>query len=139
MMVVCGKMVHKGEEAGNQETPRCSPTDVLATIADKYLNSVNPSSPEEFKTFVELMERLNLIMVGNKLGSLLITVKCNSLQILENLWKEYCSGNLGKMVQSCFASEYILRTFHLSALELKTTIREEDYEACKQHFKQISG
>ena len=139
MMVVCGKMAHKGVEAGNQETPRCSPDDVLATIADKYVKSVNPSSPEEFKTFVEIMERLQLVIVGNKLGSLHITVKCNSLQILENLWKEYCSGHLGKMVQSCFASEYILRKFHLSALELKTTIRKEDYEACKQHFKKISG
>lgn len=138
MRVTCGEMEHKGVEAG-QITQRCTASDVLATIADKYLKSVNPSSGEEFETFAKYMEKMNLILVGSGMGSLLITVWCNSLRILEDLGREYCSGHLGEMVQSSFASEYILDKFHLSKLELKTTIRKEDYEACKQHFKQTSG
>ena len=137
--VICEKMVPKGEEGNQVASVKSTQNDVLGFIAETYLSSVKPSTPDEFQTFLVFMEKMKVIFVKADLGSLLITVKCNSLQILEDLWKEYRSGRLGEMVQSCFATEYVLNKFQLSVLRLRTTIKDEDYEACKQHFMLISG
>ena len=48
------------------------------------------------------------IITGISLGCLVITVKCESLIILEELWRDYLSGHLGKVVQNCFVTEKIL-------------------------------
>ena len=70
------------------------------------------------------------------MGSLLITVKCRSLQVLEDLWTDYTSGHLNEMVQKCLVTEDILNDLGLSELKLGTTIKENDYKACKQILQQ---
>ena len=68
----------------------------------------------------------------------MITVKCESLQILEKLWLEYSSGRLGEMVQNCFVTEKILKEFNLTELKLKTTIDIEEYKARKVCFEKVA-
>lgn len=114
-------------------------TNILELIEKKYLKTHNPSGPDEENKFQEFMAELGLEIADTFLGSLVITLKINSLQILENLWNVYCSGYLGKKVQSCLATDYVLNKLNLRELQLETTIRREHYEACRRHFTQSLG
>ena len=66
--------------------------------------------------------------------SLVITVKCESLKSLEELWEDYSCGLLHKIVRDCFVTEKILKELNLAELKLKTTIDIEEYDAYKLYF-----
>ena len=69
--------------------------------------------------FGYLGNTLNVFIEDIELGSLLITVKCNSLQILEGLWEDYISGHLN---------------VDLDDVKLKVFISEEEYRHEKRIF-----
>ena len=113
-----------------------SSQDILNLIASKYLNSLNPSAPEDFNSFVRYMKEVReVILVDCKPGSLIITVECRSLNILEELWQDYCTLNLSRVVQQYLVTEDVLKELGLTEVKLTTTIDEEDYRACLKHFK----
>ena len=112
---------------------------VLRLIAVSYLQGTNPRSREDFDHFLQYMEKMQLTITKVSFGSLLITVKCDSLQILERLWENYLSGHLGEVVQRCFVTEEILTELSLEELKLKTTISEEEYKACKKYLGKDSA
>ena len=118
-----------------QASNHISTEKVLSSIADKYLQAVQPSTVDEFFNFLAYMEKMRITITGVKVGSLVITVKCDSLQILEVLWEDYLSGYLGEVVQRCFVTNEILTELSLAELELKTTILEEEYTAYKMYFQ----
>ncbi|PFX14439.1 hypothetical protein AWC38_SpisGene21405 [Stylophora pistillata] len=64
--------------------------------------------------------------------------KCDSLQILEELWTDYSSGHLGEMVQNCFVTEKILKELNLTELELKTTVDIEEYNTRKVYIESVA-
>lgn len=64
-------------------------------------------------------------------GSLVITVACSSLEILEELWKDYRRGYVDQMAQKFLVTEDVLKEFGLTNLKLKTTITEAAYRACR--------
>ena len=108
---------------------------ILNFIASKYLNNLNPSTPEDFNDFILYMEKVRkVVLVGCTSGSLIITVECGSLKILEELWQDYCTGNLGRVVQECLVTEDILKELGLSEIKLITTIDEKDYKDCQKHL-----
>ena len=118
---------------GNSVIP--SPQQILSLIASKYLNNLNPSTPEDFNGFIRYMkEAREVILVDCKHGSLIITVGCGSLKILEELWQDYCTGNLGRVVQECLVTEDILKELGLSEIKLITTIDEKDYKDCQKYL-----
>ena len=88
---------------------------------------------------VEYLSNLGVYVQGNRLGSLVITVSCSSLQVLERLWEDYCSGHLNKVVQQTLVTAEVLEELGLSEVKLKTTISEEEYKACEGFFMQSSG
>ncbi|XP_078367695.1 uncharacterized protein LOC144651630 isoform X2 [Oculina patagonica] len=108
---------------------------VLSLIASNYLLTTPPRNKEERDDFLKYMKEMRVIITDVQIGSLLITVKCDSLQILERLWKDYSSGHLRKVVQRCFVTEEILTELGLVELNLKTTILEQEYKACKAYFE----
>ena len=117
---------------GNGDIPS---QQILNLIALKYLNNLNPSTPEDFNVFVRYMKKVRkVILVGCKPGSLIITVECGSLKILEELWQDYCTGNLGRVVQECLVTEDILKELGLSEIKLITTIDEKDYKDCQKYL-----
>ena len=117
---------------GNGDIPS---QQILNLIALKYLNNLNPSTPEDFNVFVRYMKKVRkVILVGCKPGSLIITVECGSLKILEELWQDYCTGNLGRVVQECLVTEDILKELGLSEIKLMTTIDEKDYRDCQKYL-----
>ena len=109
--------------------------EIFLSIAGNYLQTTPPQSPEERNSFKEYMKEMRLIITGVSVGSLVITVKCESLMILEDLWTDYLSGHLGEVVQNCFVTEKILKELNLAELRLKTTMDIEEYNACKMFFE----
>ena len=106
----------------------------LSIIKDSF-HTMKPHSIEECNQFKEYAKEMKVIIVGVSDGSLVITVKCESLMILEDLWTDYSSGHLGEVVQNCFVTEKILKELNLAELRLKTTMDIEEYNACKMFFE----
>ena len=98
-------------------------------------HSTKPQSIEEWNWFREHLKEMKVIIVGATDGSLVITVRCDSLMILEEFWTDYSSGHLGEVVQNCFVTEKILKELNLAELRLKTTMDIEEYNACKMFFE----
>ena len=107
---------------------------VLCSIAMKYFDTTPPQSRDERNEFLEFLEKTKVLITGVSVGSLVITVKCESLKSLEELWEDYSCGLLDKMVQDCFVTEKILKELNLAELKLKTTMDIEEYNACKLYF-----
>ncbi|XP_022777983.1 uncharacterized protein LOC111319487 [Stylophora pistillata] len=108
---------------------------VLCLIALNYLNTIPPQSKDEHNEFHEYLLKMKVLITGVSVGSLVITVKFDSLKSLEELWKDYSCGLLGKMVQDCFVTEKLLKELNLVELKLKTTMDMEECNACKLHFE----
>ena len=109
--------------------------EIFLSIVQNYLKTTPPQSLEEHRRFMEYIQKMRLIITGVAVGSLVITVKCESLIILEELWTDYSSGHLGEVVQNCFVTEKILKELNLAELRLKTTMDIEEYNACKMFFE----
>ena len=108
---------------------------IFLSIVQNYLKTTPPQSSEEHNKFKEYLKEMRVILNGVYLGSLVITVKCESLMILEELWIDYSSGHLGEVVQNCFVTEKILKELNLAELKLTTTMDVEEYSACKMFFE----
>ena len=111
---------------------------VFYSIALNYLKTIPPQSREEHNIFKEYLREIKAIIKDVSEGSLVITVKCESLQSLEKLWTDYSSGHLGEMVQNCFVTEKILKEHNLTELRLKTTMDREEYNATKVYFERVA-
>ena len=131
MLPTEGSVSHSGTE--ERQANR-----VMSFIAMNYLETMRPKSSEDHNKFMDYMREMRVIITGVSVGSLVITVKCESLQILEKLWSDYSSGHLGEMVQNCFVTEKILKEFNLTKLKLKTTMDIEEYKARKVYFERVA-
>ena len=120
--------------SGSVSYPQREKEVFLSTVRN-FLQNTPPQSTEEFNWFKEYLKKMRLILTGVSDGSVLLTVKCESLMILEELWTDYSSGHLGEVVQNCFVTEKILKELNLAELRLKTTMDIEEYNACKMFFE----
>ena len=107
---------------------------------------IQPSAPEEpdiwdvissfgnsFNLFFEyLSQTLSLDIFGYGKGSLFIAVKCSSVDILEELWKDYKSGNLNEVAEKVLITAQVLEKLCLAEVKLNTIINEEHYKTCKE-------
>ena len=82
---------------------------------------------------------LDLKVKQAEVGSLRVTVECKTLEILESLWKDYCSGNLNAEAEARLLTDDIKNRFHVVSVKLQTTILKEDCVACKLFLTSISG
>ncbi|KAL9965588.1 hypothetical protein ACROYT_G029409 [Oculina patagonica] len=119
----------------NAEIP--SAEGVLRSIAFKYFQTVDPNNPEELNGFLQYLKEVRKVLfVDAQLGSLIITVKCTSLNILEELWEDYCSGYLNEMAQRFLVTKDVLEEVGITEVKLLTTILEEEYRTCREFFLQ---
>lgn len=117
-----------------------STQDIMNLVAERYLRTMKPSNQEELNAFIEYMEKVrNVIVVGVKSGSLIFTLSCGSVQILDKLWKDYKTGRLNEIAQSYLVTNDVLREFGLSSLKLTSNIKEEHYRACRLRLATIEG
>ena len=122
----------------NQRFP--SKEEVLAFIALNSFSAFDVSRPEERNRYIRYLEDLRkVLVVSSHEGSLIVTVQCSSLQILEELWEDYKTGHLNEMAQKFLVTEELLKAFGPIEVKLTTTIEEEEYRACQEFFLQQSS
>ena len=133
-------MVHVTSRKRKADTSFPTAQQVLNLAASKYLKTIDPSKPEDLNGFVYYMEKVRkTLLVDTKSGSLIITVECRSLEILDGLWSDYCTGFLNKMVQKFLVTDEVLKELGITEVKLTTTILEEEYRACRESLLQHSG
>ena len=96
-----------------------------------------PKGINHFRTY--LLGALQLINVELGRGCMKVTVKCRTLEILEHLWADYCSGHLNEVAEKCLITEKVKEELGMETIKLTTTILEEDYLACRSSLMQISS
>ena len=74
---------------------------------------------------------LDLIVKEAIEGSLHLTVECRTLDILERLWEDFCSGHLNAEAEERLLTDDIKKRFDVESVKLETTVLEVDYLACK--------
>ena len=86
-----------------------------------------------------LKTKLGVVVQGFRQGSLIITVSCSSLEVLEALWEDYRRGHLNEVVQDSLVTAEVLKELNLSEVKLKTIISEDEYRLYKDIFIHKSG
>ena len=117
------------------------------SIADRFIQRIAleirrhyDSSTAEKNRFVQHLEDVYQVsIVDVNPGSLVLTVRCSSLEILERLWQDYSSDHLGKVAQEFLVTERVLEDLGLFELKLKITIPEKDYWEVRWHFPECAG
>ena len=128
------------EEAGVGTDAARNAQGVLNYIAHRYFQTVDTTQPEERNEFLSYLEDVRKVLVLDpKSGSLIVTVLCTSLEILDALWCDYCTGHLNDMAQKYLVTKDVLKEFDLIELKLKTTIQVEEYMAARDFFLQAPG
>jgi len=126
----------KAEESWGSTTGQ----DVLNLAVYKYLQTTDASKPEDSNGFVHYLEHVRkVVIVDVQPGSLIITVKCGSLQKLEELWNDYCTGYVSEMAQKFLLTKHILNELGLSKVKLSTSIPREKYRACHELLRAFVG
>ena len=115
----------------------------LKKLVDKYQEHQDlPSFPVDSSVagLTEYIEKAyEVVVMMVKPGSLIITVQCLTLESLESLWNDYCSGHLNDIVERFLVTDEIKRKLGMDNVRLKTTIEEEKYLICKKAFIENSG
>ena len=120
--------------AAGQSTHRQTPATVLDfwQVVFSFKNSID--------LLIEYLRvKLGLNVVDSRLGSLLITVTCSSLEVLDRLWEDYCSGHLGEVVQKTLVTPDVLTELDASEVTLKTIILEDEYKKRREFLEERSG
>ena len=79
--------------------------------------------------------KLGVDVQGYRLGSLIVTVSCSSLEVLEALWQDYRTGHLNEVVQVTLVRAEVLKELDLREATLRTIISEEDNLSYKNFLK----
>ena len=117
------------EEGGSQG--------VMNFIARKYFQTVDTTKPEELNGFLRFLTDVRKVLVLDAQSrSLILTTLCSSLEILDALWYDYCTGHLNDMAQKYLVTKDVLKEFGLTELKLTTTIQGEEYMAARKFFLQ---
>ena len=133
-------MVPMASKKRKADTSFPTKQEVLNLAASKYLKVIDPSDPEDLNGLVYYLEKVRKsLIVDTQSGSLIITVECSSLEILDELCSDYCNGFLNKMVQEFLVTDEVLKELGLTEVKLTTTILEEEYRACREYLLQHPG
>ena len=107
------------------------------------------TTQEELHNFCSRLRlKLNVDLIHKREGSLILTVHCRTLEILEQLWEDYCLGHLDEVAEECFLTDETTKTKEemgeqseddADTVGLETTILKEDYLRCKNFLTELSG
>lgn len=103
---------------------------------DKFDLSSMTGLNDFYKYLVGELALMNIKFEGQ---SIKINVTCLSLEILEGLWDDYCSGHLNAKAEECLITEKVKDELGMENITLTTTILKEDYLACKLSLGKIAG
>ena len=105
----------------------------------KY-NTLCPSK-QPHKGVIEFFKQLkdihNVLVKTFNHGCLEITVECPTLESLQSLWSDYCSGHLSEVAERFLVTDELKRKLNVETVRLKTTISEENYFMCKKALMEM--
>ena len=138
------KLNINGQSAVQKDGTSLSPAElerIVQKVGEDCIQKSVPHEQEDRHNFLLLlMEELQLeIEVVYRTSSLHITVRCTSLEILENMWQYYTSGALNEAAQRHLVTDEVLDLYNLQELKLSTNIDEEEYRRCKVKLTEIEG
>ena len=133
-----------------QEQPSAEGTAGQSTSTELPASQQNNTEVQNFWDNVYSSKRLNRLkkylkkkfgadVQGDRRGSLIITVSCSSLEVLEELWKEYRTGHLNEVIQATLVTAEVLEKLNLKEVKLRTIISEEDYLSYKEFLNKSAG
>ena len=141
----CSRSRRRSSVSQHQQLPEPQPV-VCEGISSEHVQETSQPSPDEpdiwavissfgnsFNLLSEyLCQTLRLDIFGYGMGSLFIAVKCSSVDILEELWKDYKSGHLNEVAEETLITPQVLEKLCLAEVKLKTIINEEHYKKCRE-------
>jgi len=143
------KVTTSGVTTKQNEQEQKSLLERITSFATLGLELFPLSEDESLEKFYHyLVKTRNILLTGKQAGSLILTVHCRTLEILEQLWQDYSSGHLDSVVEECFLSDETTKTrgqrgekseAHVDTIGLETTISEKEYLRCKTFLTEISG
>ncbi|XP_068739746.1 uncharacterized protein [Montipora capricornis] len=115
---------------------------LLETQVKRFVKSRDYSSNKQkgvsaLTDFIHKAYEVSLMAVN--VGSLEIIVECPTLKSLEHLWNDYLSGHLNNVAERYLVTDEMKKKVGLETINLKTTINEEDYLACRKFFAKMTG
>ena len=85
------------------------------------------------KSFTSLLTKIyKVIVVDVCTGSIVISLRCPTLESLEYLWRDYRSGDLDKLAERYLVTGEIKKKLNLETIYLRTNMDEENYLNCKK-------
>ena len=111
--------------------------EILQLHVQLYTENHKLSSPNGVRAFLQhITQAYNLAVKSVEMGSLIITVKCPTLESLERLWSDCQSGCLDDIAEMFLLTTDIKSKLDLDIVRFKITMEEENYLAFK---KALSG
>ena len=110
---------------------------------DLYMenNAVHPSDqPQEGvgRLIKHIEEVYNSLVTAFGLGCLELTVQCPTLESLDSLWSDYCSGHLNEVAERFLVTSELKRSLNMETVRLNTMISEENYLMCTKAIMENS-
>lgn len=125
----------QGEDQGAREIP--TESQILGLIASKYLKATPIGNRDDVDDFLRYLQEMRALITSVRVGSVIITVICTSLEILEVLWEDCNTGHMNEVAQKLLITNDVIREF--GDVKITVTMLEEEYKACRAHFLQSSG
>jgi len=107
----------------------------MLRLLQQYYSNNDTTSHMGLKNMIEYLKTAyQLVVMQLGLGCLLITVLCPTLDSLQSLWNDFCSDHLGHVVTGFLVTPELREIDGLQSITLETTIKEDDYLACRKFF-----
>ncbi|XP_068739602.1 uncharacterized protein [Montipora capricornis] len=124
-------------EEQEEEVYNLLETQVKSFVKSRDYSSNKRKGVRALTDFIHKAYEVSLMAVN--VGSLEIIVECPTLKSLEHLWNDYLSGHLNKVAERYLVTDEMKKKLGLETINLKTTINEENYLACRKFFTEMPG
>ena len=97
---------------------------ILEVSIAEYTKHHRPSTRSDLCAFIDHMTQIyELALVSVKTSSLIITVKCPTLESLERLWKDYQSGCLNDIAERFLVTDELKRKLGVGQYQIEDNYR----------------
>lgn len=108
--------------------------EILTRIVQAYDKGSDHSRDwRHLKSFTDnLIETYEVLVLNVDKGSIVVSLRCPTLESVEHLWSDYRSGDLDKLAERYLVTDDMKEKLKLEKSYLKITIDEENYLNCKK-------
>ena len=131
-MVIRGKNLEKEKEEALDE--------IFAEAVHVYAKYDNSRGTlgEAMKSLTDhIIDSYGVLLATIGKGSIIIYVKCPTLEGLDHLWSDYLFGRLDNVAERYLVTDEIKKKLNLETICLKTTIQEGNYLNCRKALMKI--